>query len=146
MKARRCVLTVMIIMLALACAGRAAATGPVTAAAVMAVAFRPGGIVSDRPCALRAMIIMLTWDCAGLSTKREPKASPNLGYLEVIDVANRSFHDLNRKPRSVRTANCNGVRFYPIPYKGIDEERVAFRDRKHRSGRVHIGQRGASRG
>jgi hypothetical protein len=41
----------------------------------MAVAFRPGGIVSDRPCALRAMIIMLTWDCAGLSTEREPKAS-----------------------------------------------------------------------
>src|SRR6267378_6606354 len=37
---------------------------------VMAVAFRPGGIVSDQPCALRAMIIMLTWDCAGLSTER----------------------------------------------------------------------------
>jgi hypothetical protein len=41
----------------------------------MAVAFRPGGIVSDQPCALRAMIIMLTWDCAGLRTEREPKAS-----------------------------------------------------------------------
>jgi hypothetical protein len=62
----------MIIMLALASAGRAAATvtAPVTAA-VMAVAFRPGGIVSDQPCALRAMIIMLTWACADLSTERD---------------------------------------------------------------------------
>ena len=61
----------MIIMLALACAGRAAAT--VTAlvtAAVTAVAFRPGGIVSDQPCALRAMSIMLKWACADLSTER----------------------------------------------------------------------------
>jgi hypothetical protein len=104
----------MIIMLAWACAGRAAATAPVTATAptpVMAVAFHPGGTVSDQLCALRAMIIMLTWACADLSTERDTPvlrvqgsflASPAVAALQAINGENKGRpppEDFNQQSR-----------------------------------------------